>query len=254
MPTLPNNGDRVPDSAIVSATRIRTTLRGDILTGRLRPGTKVNVEDLAERYETSHIPIREALIGLVSEGLVKREERRGFFVAAFTAEVLEELIKTRCWLEERALTESIANRTVKWEEDLVLALHWLSRTDRYTDAARQQLNPGWEERHKQFHQVLISACGSSLLLRYCQEVRDRVDSYRFITESANPAPFEARPDEHRLIADAALAGDTSTAVELLMQHYRQTLEIITATFAAARPERDAAGSGEERMEAMKGGA
>jgi len=60
-----------------------------------------------------------------------------------------------------------------------------------------------------------------------------VDSYRFITESANPAPFEARPDEHRLIADAALAGDRDTAVALLMKHYRQTLEIITSTFAAA---------------------
>ena len=160
MSTLPKNGDRVPDSAIVSATRIRATLRGDILTGKLRPGTKVNIEDLADRYETSHIPIREALIGLVSEGLVKREERRGFFVAAFTTEVLEELIKTRCWLEERALSESIANRTVEWEENLVLALYWLSRTDRYVDATRQQLNPAWDERHKQFHQVLISACGS----------------------------------------------------------------------------------------------
>jgi len=242
---LPKNGDRVSDSAIVSATRIRATLRSDILTGKLRPGTKVNIDDLADRYETSHIPIREALIGLVSEGLVKREERRGFFVTAFTAEMLEELIKTRCWLEERALTESIQNRTVEWEEELVLALHWLSRTDRYVDAARQQLNPAWDERHKHFHQVLISACGSSLLLRYCQEIRDRVDSYRFITESANPAPFEARPDEHRLIADATLAGDTKTAVELLLKHYRQTLEIITATFA---------GSGRDHGETMKGDA
>lgn len=240
MSTLPKNGDRVPDSAIVSATRLRATLRGDILTGKLRPGTKVNIEDLADRYETSHIPIREALIGLVSEGLVKREERRGFFVAAFTTEVLEELIKTRCWLEERALSESIANRTVEWEENLVLALHWLSRTDRYVDATRQQLNPAWDERHKHFHQVLISACGSSLLLRYCQEIRDRVDSYRFITESANPAPFEARPDEHRLIAEAALAGDTNSAVELLLKHYRQTLEIITSTFASTSSKPDEA--------------
>ena len=116
------------------------------------------------------------------------------------------------------MTEAIAHRTVEWEEGLVLALHWLSRTARYTDSARTKLNKEWDDKHKHCHHVLIGTCGSSLLLRYCQEIRDRVDS------------FEARPDEHRLIAEAALAGDTELAVRHLMTLYRRTLELIRVYF------------------------
>lgn len=213
-----------------SATRIYTLLRGDILTGVLKPGDKIKIDQLTQRYETSHIPIREALSGLVSEGIVKREARRGFFVTAVNVEMLEELVKTRCWLEERALTEAIAHRTVQWEEGVVLALYWLSRTPRYTDAAHTGLNKEWDEKHRHFHHVLISTCGSSLLLRYCQEIRDRVDSYRLMAEGLDPKPFEARPDEHRLIAEAALAGDTELAVGYLLTHYRRTLDLIRDYF------------------------
>ncbi len=235
MPNLSKHSDRAQDgSAVASVARIHTHLRADILTGMLKPGNKIRIEDLAARYKISHIPIREALSGLVTEGLVNREERRGFFVTAFTIDMLEELVRTRCWLEERALTESIANRTVEWEEQLVLALHWLTRTERYSDAGRTVLNQEWESRHKHFHHVLISACRSSLLLRYCQEIRDRVDSYRFITESDDPHPLEPRPeDEHAAIADAALAGDTATAVSLLIAHYQRTFETIRPRLDAA---------------------
>jgi GntR family transcriptional regulator, carbon starvation induced regulator len=74
--------------------------------------------------------VREALNRLSSEGLVERKSQRGFFVTEISMTALEELVKTRIWLETLALRESIQNATEEWEEQLVLAYHRLARTNR----------------------------------------------------------------------------------------------------------------------------
>jgi GntR family carbon starvation induced transcriptional regulator len=209
---------------------VYNNLRADVLSGYLKPGSKVPIDLLGKRYGTSQSPIREALNRLASEGLIRREDNRGFFVMAVDGSTLDELVMTRCWLEERALREALAHRTPEWEERLVVALHWLSRCPRYLDGNHHKLNPDWEIRHKNFHQALISACPSSILQRYCRELRDRVDSYRFMAESGRPEPFEKRPDEHRMIVDAVLNGDVEQAVDLLVSHYRRSHEIMRVYF------------------------
>lgn len=212
---------------------VYNNLRADVLSGFLKPGSKVPIDLLGKRYGTSQSPIREALNRLASEGLIRREDRRGFFVMAVDGRTLDELVMTRCWLEERALREAMANRTPEWEERLVIALHWLSRCPRYLDGDHRLLNPDWEIRHKSFHQALISACGSSILQRYCRELRDRVDSYRFMAESGMPEPFAKRPDEHRMIVDAVLDGNVERAVELLLAHYRRSHDLMRVYFDPA---------------------
>ena len=98
--------------------------------GVLESESKLRVEWVVSRYGAGASPVREALNRLASEGLLGRHDQRGFFIMPVSAEELEELTRTRCWLEERALRESIANRTGEWEEQLVLALHRLARAQR----------------------------------------------------------------------------------------------------------------------------
>ena len=84
-----------------------------------------------------------------------------------SAEDLAEITKTRCWLEEIALRESIAARTTAWEEALVLAHHRLAKTPRSLSAERFEDNPEWEPLHRAFHRALIGGCGSRWLLGFC---------------------------------------------------------------------------------------
>ena len=91
------------------ASSVYDRLRGDILSGSLPPGEKLRTEALRARYEVGNSPIREALNRLSADGLVTREDQKGFRVAAASRADLEELVKTRCWLEQIALRESIAN-------------------------------------------------------------------------------------------------------------------------------------------------
>ena len=105
-------------------------LRADILNGRMRPGEKIRAEAVRKRFNTASSPVREALNRLLSEGFVALEQQKGFRVAPVSIEELKELVKTRCWIDGLAIRESIERSDTTWEENLVLALHRLSRTHR----------------------------------------------------------------------------------------------------------------------------
>ena len=105
---------------------------------------------------------------LSSEGLVERKSQRGFFVTEISITALEELVKTRIWLETLALREAIQNATEELEEQLVLASHRLARTNRrMPPEAGRDLSEEWELCHKEFHMLLLDRCGSGWLLGFC---------------------------------------------------------------------------------------
>jgi len=207
------------------ASTVYDCLRTDILAGELKPGHKLRIEFLGKRYGTGHIPLREALNRLSSDGLVERRDQRGFLVAAVSAADLRELTKTRCLVEGAALAESIAARSAAWEEGMVLAFHRLSRTPRSTSRAQYKANPAWEPLHRDFHRSLIAACGSRWLLNFCMQLADQ--SYRYHQLAFKQVfPLRNDTDGHRAIMQAAIDGDTQKAVRLLQAHVRFTADTI----------------------------
>lgn len=207
------------------ATSVYDQLRADLLDGTMEPGTKLAIEALAVRYETSPTPLREALNRLVSEGLVERREQRGFVVPPISAADLAEITRTRCWLEEVALRESIAAHTTEWEEQLVLAHHRLARTPRSLSDRRFKDNPEWEPLHRAFHRALIAGCGSRWLLAFCDQLADQHHRYRRLSA---PRAFDKRgvKGEHQQLVDAAIEGRADEAVALLRAHFERTASII----------------------------
>lgn len=209
-----------------AATLVYRELRRDILQGRLKPRQKLLIEALAEHYQVGANPVREALNRLSSERLVDREEQRGFFVPPLSLAHFRELVTTRCWLESRALQESIANSTDAWEERIVVAFHRLSRTPfKAPQQDGQAENHEWEARHRVFHESLISNCGSSWLLKFCGELMDQVERYRYISMTTT-YPRRDSNEEHRLIMEATLDGDAPTATERLVSQYQLTLKLL----------------------------
>ncbi len=210
------------------ASSVYSRLEADILTGALEPGLKLRLKDLIERYETGNSPLREALNRLSAAGLVLREENRGFRVPPANAEELAELTRARCWLEEIALRQSIEHGDTAWEERIVLAYHWLARSERKTEDSASSLSQVWEDHHQGFHAALISACRSKILMAFCAELAQRSFRYRSLAEVVE---YRDRHEleEHRQLQDAAIARDADTAVKLLNQHYEVTSNILLAS-------------------------
>lgn len=202
-------------------------IRRDILQGDLFPGDKLNIEAISERYGIGAVPVREALNRLSSEGLVERRSHRGFNVMPISMAELEELVKTRIWLETLALTESMKNHDEAWEEQLVVSFHRLARTQRLLpDDSSRETSEEWEARHKDFHMLLLARCGSSWLLDFCSTLMDQAVRYRNLSMNTNPnkARREGAAAEHSAILDAVLDHDTARACALLADHYAVTLE------------------------------
>lgn len=223
--TATNDPSTTSENTAVSSesmtSRVYARLRSDIISGKLLPGKKLKIEELRERYGAGTSPIREALSLLTSDQFVERLDQRGFNVAETSAREFEELLKTRCWMEERALRESIKNGTSIWEEEVVLAAYRLSRVPRADADDHFVANAEWETRHKHFHMALISDCGSSFLLKFCDMLYDQNIRYR---QLSGPLAYPVRDTsaEHQAICDAVLARDADLAAELLIAHYSRT--------------------------------
>ena len=140
---------------------------------------------------------------------------------------LEELVKTRIWLETLALRESILNADDAWEDKLVVSFHRLARTHRrLPEDSGREVSDQWEERHKTFHILLLDRCGSSWLLAFCSNLMDQAVRYRNLSMNSNPSKLrrEGAAAEHKAILDAALEHDADQACTLLAEHYRVTLD------------------------------
>jgi len=210
------------------ASMVYQRLLDDIINGRLEPGRKLRLQALKEQYDVGNSPLREALNRLSANGMVLREENKGFRVSPATSEELMELIRTRCWVEEVALRESIRHGDAAWEEGIVLAYHRLSRMQRSASENSIQVDSEWEDLHRRYHLALLSACNSSILLGYCEQLHEQTLRYR------NLGPMAAyrnrhELDEHLAIRDAVLDRDTERAVELLTAHYQITGDIVISS-------------------------
>jgi DNA-binding GntR family transcriptional regulator len=197
-------------------------LRAEVLSGNLRPGERLGAEALRSRFNTGSSPVREALNRLLSEGLVALEEQKGFRVAAVSKDELSELVKARCWIDGAAVTESIARFDAAWEENLVLALHRMTKTSRVGKDHSRNLE--WENAHRNFHAALIAGCGTRWITRISGQLFDAAERYRLL--AADQVPERNELDEHKAIVDACFARNATKATNLLSQHYGQTFSVI----------------------------
>ncbi len=226
-------GPRKRSEKGTSSTFVYHALKRDIVRGVLEPGEKLQIEQVASRYSVGTNPVREALNRLSAERLVDREDLRGFFVPPISVSLFRELVKTRCWLEGKALEESIRNRTEEWEDAIILANHKLARTPILLpdESGAPVDNSEWEERHRAFHRALIANCGSRPLLGFCDDLMIQIERYRHIS-MANSYPRRRSVEEHQGIVDATLDGNIPLAVERLTAQYQLTLKVFEETTGA----------------------
>jgi DNA-binding GntR family transcriptional regulator len=197
------------------------SIRSDILAGRLEPGRKLRIQELVERLEVSPSVIREALSRLSAETFVVAEPQRGFRVAAIDVEDVRDLTDVRVDIEAKCLRQSITNGDLKWETEIVAALHTLAGTPYHTDA----ISDDWSAAHARFHFALVAACSSRWLLRIREQLFAQADRYRQINIRISASNRDV-VKEHTLIADAVLGRDVDLAIERMTEHLRAT-EIMT---------------------------
>lgn len=211
------NGDEIDDAAeagTVGETLFRR-IRGDIIAGTLQPGQKLTLDKLRSQYGASVSTLREILNRLTTEDFVVAEGQRGFEVAPATAAGLREVGDLRLLLECHALDLSFAAGDLEWEGRVVAAHHKLSSVERQLLDGNRQRTPEWIAYDWAFHNALISACGSRLLMKTHGSVFDRFLRYHMLAASfRGPAVSQ----DHEALFKLAMARDAAAAKARLAEH------------------------------------
>ncbi|MDO5657267.1 MAG: GntR family transcriptional regulator [Paracoccus sp. (in: a-proteobacteria)] len=205
-------------------------IRGDIIFGRLAPGQRLRLETLRDSYEVSVSTLREILNRLASEGLVSAEGQRGFQVSPISEHNLREVAALRLLLEGHALAQSFAAGNVEWEAGVVASHHKLATMERRMAQGDQSETETWKRYDWEFHQSLIAACGSSLLMQTHAQIFDKYLRYQMIALSFRGDIAAA---EHRELMDCALRRDAGRAQEVLRLHVEGGVEHALETGALA---------------------
>lgn len=200
-------------------------LREEILTGKLLPGQRLKISQLAAMNAVSLNVVREALSRLAGEQLVEIEPQYGFAVRGLSADDLVDLVRQRAIFEGIALRQSIARGDVEWQSNVLAAHHRMSHTPMVRVEEPTKLNPDWLARHEEFNLVMMQACGSPRLLQIIRQLAEAAAMYH---RALLPAVSDNRKleSEHSALLDAILAGDPDTAVQVLTSHLEQTRDLM----------------------------
>lgn len=206
--------------------RVYMAIRTEILSGRRRPGERLQTAELTKAFDSSVGVVRESLLRLVELGLVQVRPMQGFRVAELSAEDLGDLTEARLEIETLALRYAVQHGDADWEAHLVGAHHLLSVTHRRQEGTGERFTAEWGKAHGGFHSALLVGCPNRRILAAAQRLRDSAELYRRWSVEIEPYDGRDLALEHEELLQAALARDADLAVQRLTEHIRLTHEIL----------------------------
>lgn len=199
-------------------------IRTRAISGAFAHGEKLRAEVLRNDYGCSASTVREALLRLAALGLVEFQEQRGFRMPEYSPERQHDITQMRIMLECEGACRSMRNGGVAWESRLNAAHHKLSHIESRIAAMgpTDELTQLWMAAELEFHQTLLSACGSDILIELHLQVYNR---YRQIKAEYDHTFMHVAQNivEHQAIVDAALSGDESIMRTRIFEHFERHL-------------------------------
>lgn len=188
------------------------TLMEDILSGRLKPGEKLNISEISERLGVSRTPVREALKQLMSVGLVENVPHRSPFVKKLSIEEIIELYYIRAALEgvaSRLASQRLSDKQIQELERLCKRMEAKARSGKYED---------FSENNSKFHFLVYEATNSPRLQEMALHYYRQCEQYRALVMEL-PGSYDEVCQEHKNILNAFKERDLEKADYVARQHY-----------------------------------
>ncbi|WP_336962542.1 GntR family transcriptional regulator [Sphingobium aquiterrae] len=187
-------------------THIVKTLRAQIMSGRYRPGERLNESQIAREFKISRIPVREALSQLQEQGLVMNHERRGMFVIQLTPDEVQQINSLRMVLETEALRLARARMTPEILAELTELVEQMEAWDGpLIDAAALD---------RKFHAVIWRASGNPYLERTLEALTTSLFAHKAL-EHVSQEIRRWRLNHHRALLDVVAGGGEDPQMALL---------------------------------------
>jgi DNA-binding GntR family transcriptional regulator len=202
---------------------VHATLRTAIMRCDLAPGTRLIIDDISESLGVSHIPVREALNQLQSEGLVTVIPHSGATVAPVSPGDVTEIFSIMEGLEIVATRVAAEGATAEQLARLEAMLPELDAA-----AAGKELET-WAELNIAFHREIAAITGMPMLTEMMNRVLDRWDRVRRFVKVLPQRLSEAQQQHHEIVG-ALKRHDVATAQALATLHNRGALGAYQSRF------------------------
>lgn len=203
--------DRSQPAKRLGAAQVYAQLRELILSFELYPGSRVTETELAERFQVSRTPVREALQRLETEGYLSVRPKQGVFIRQLDVSELAQYYRVRVALELTALDivcATVADRVLK---EIAAAWNPDTQPGRSDDFVRMA------ERDEEFHIQLAEVSGNQVLAAYLRDINHRIRVIRRLDFTDN-GRVDTTYAEHHAIVQSLLARDLERARRLMQAH------------------------------------
>ncbi|GAA0837790.1 MAG: GntR family transcriptional regulator [Cupriavidus sp.] len=198
---------------------IRDQLRYEILKGTLPSGAQLRQDALAERFNASRIPVREALRQLETEGLVTYQRNRGAVVSGMDVTQICELLDIRVALECHAARLGVPNMVQQDFQQMQEILDAYSKSESLVE---------WAEYNRRFHLALCAPANNKRLRRLIEEFCLNTDRYTHEQMSLATGKDGPQADHYRIL-EACKARDAQQVAALLEEHILETKRNLLAS-------------------------
>lgn len=194
--------------------QVADSLRAQLVTGRMRPGVLYSAPSLAAEFGVSATPVREAMLDLVSEGLVEVVRNKGFRVTELADADLDAMAELRALIEVPVMG-LVAEACVGPVADAVRELRPVAGEIRAAAVGGDLV--GYIEADTDFHLRFLALHGNEHVVTVVRDLRARSRLYGLeeLAEAGLLVPF---CDEHELMVDAALDRDAETMRRVMSGH------------------------------------
>jgi DNA-binding GntR family transcriptional regulator len=213
--------NRMTPTPNLKSRAIYVALRERILSNDIAPGTRLVMREVANEYDASDIPVREALRMLERDGLVETAPYRGARVTTLTAKEVQETYFIRSHLESIA-TGLAAERITDAELAQLDAL--MRRMQAAVDAHD---GPRFSELNVEFHRTIVASCGNDMLRELTMDIWQRHSGFQRVFRMVPDRPAQSQ-SEHEGILAALRDHDAERAARLALLHKRSVGESVSA--------------------------
>lgn len=203
-------------------------IREMILSGKIEGGEPLRQTALAEALNVSRIPIREALLQLEAEGLVKFEAHKGAVATRLSAKECRELFELRALIETDLLRFAMPHQS---KDDWLLAQQILDELDRLLDSGSGVEK--WSQLNFEFHHALYAPSLRPVTLETIRGLNANSDRYiRLQLLLTNGIP--RAESEHKALLELCRVGDIDGAASLLKVHIENAGNAIASLIEAQK--------------------
>lgn len=195
---------------------VYTELLEDILTGKLRPGSKITEQKICDEYKVSRTPVREAFCQLENEGLIETIPNRGAFVVGLSERDVDDILELRTSLEVTAVKWAIERITDEEFAELEEAFEFMEFYTMQNDIDKMiSINAA-------FHHIIHNATHNAGLIK-------QLTTYQNFLKYCRPSDYtlvgylDMVFREHKEIYNAFVTRDATSGVIAMMDHMNNSV-------------------------------